>query len=337
LEHYENAKDFMVKLNESLSSGKKQPCTKCPCSITGIAPKASMDLDDYLMMGPICDREDKEESSGVPSYLPMNPVSSKSSPTKCAHNVCIFNRRFEAGVGTSLEHINTVKSAEVKPILRKHDPNSAYGSQEGRNMAVIRRRSNSVDSGRCFDALECISERTSSSTHNTITANSATASIDSLPTENSDDKKQTDKAEDFESKISKGVYPLSFVQDSPCSIARRLQLAPSKSANNRDSSSSNDSGVSTGSLKHCGTEFLEFETLVTPLAKVRHHSVGNRELLLFPPRRSKSSDPLQDLSFKFEKNILAPKSSSAEAEIPVSPTKKELHKGTFIFNLLLES
>ncbi|KAJ3647262.1 hypothetical protein Zmor_024789 [Zophobas morio] len=87
------------------------------------------------------------------------------------------------------------------------------------------------------------------------------------------------------------------VETSPChctqSIAvRRSSSVPCKS--NRDSSSSNDSGVF--ELPH-KTRLCTISTL---------------------PRRSKSSDPLRDLSFQFNK--ADGKSASAEAEVPVCPS-----------------
>lgn len=83
---------------------------------------------------------------------------------------------------------------------------------------------------------------------------------------------------------------------SPCHCAqqaiavRRSSSVPCKS--NRDSSSSNDSGV-----------FELPRRILCPTTL---------------PRRSKSSDPLRDLSFQFDKT--EGKSASAEAEVPVCPT-----------------
>ncbi|GJQ80044.1 hypothetical protein Trydic_g5023 [Trypoxylus dichotomus] len=80
--------------------------------------------------------------------------------------------------------------------------------------------------------------------------------------------------------------------DSTCSCnqaVRRSSSVPCKA--NRDSSSSNDSGV--------------FE-------------LPRRVTVQTLPRRSKSSDPLGDLSFQFQK--ADGKSASAEAEVPVCPS-----------------
>lgn len=109
---------------------------------------------------------------------------------------------------------------------------------------------------------------------------------------------------------------------------RRSSSVPCKSGNNRDSSSSNDSGVSTGSLKQRGGDFTEFELpLTTAMSARRHQTVAQKHrgsgcLHASLPRRSKSSDPLRELSFQFQMTKIPAKSSSAEAEVPICTTKK---------------
>lgn len=108
---------------------------------------------------------------------------------------------------------------------------------------------------------------------------------------------------------------------------RRSSSVPCKSGQNRDSSSSNDSGVSTGSLKQRGGDFAEFELpLTTSMSSRRHHHAINQQqqtncLHSSLPRRSKSSDPLRELTFQFQKVKIPAKSSSAEAEVPICPAK----------------
>ena len=119
---------------------------------------------------------------------------------------------------------------------------------------------------------------------------------------------------------------------------RRSSSVPCKSGNNRDSSSSNDSGVSTGSLKHRGADFAEFELPLTTSMSTRrhHHALQARHHAGMPltsclhaslPRRSKSVDPLREISFQFQKVKIPAKSSSAEAEVPICPGKKDGSKG----------
>jgi hypothetical protein len=119
---------------------------------------------------------------------------------------------------------------------------------------------------------------------------------------------------------------------------RRSSSVPCKSGNNRDSSSSNDSGVSTGSLKHRGADFAEFELPLTTSMSTRrhHHALQARHHAGMPltsclhaslPRRSKSVDPLREISFQFQKVKIPAKSSSAEAEVPICPGKRDSAKG----------
>lgn len=117
---------------------------------------------------------------------------------------------------------------------------------------------------------------------------------------------------------------------------RRSSSVPCKSGQNRDSSSSNDSGVSTGSLKQRGGDFAEFELpLTTSMSSRRHHHAMSQQTQIQTnclhsslPRRSKSSDPLRELTFQFQKVKIPAKSSSAEAEVPICPSKNG--KGTSI-------
>lgn len=111
---------------------------------------------------------------------------------------------------------------------------------------------------------------------------------------------------------------------------RRSSSVPCKSGQNRDSSSSNDSGVSTGSLRQRGGDFAEFELpLTTAKSSRRHHHAIHQQLQGSTvnclhsslPRRSKSSDPLRELTFQFQKEKIPAKSSSAEAEVPICPAK----------------
>lgn len=275
LTHYENVRDLRVQLD---SSGL---CTKCQCAQKQCEEAGN---EDYLLMGPISSPNDENNTSGEkvssPPYIPMNPIRNKCP---CSP----FNEPLSS----------ETRSATASPFLRRHDPTSCYLNEERRRMAQIRRRSNSMDSGRFVDGLECITERTVSS-QNTLTANSNTNSVDSLPSE----------------KVEVTPKPITKIRQAP---SRRSSSGP-VSKSNRDSSSSNDSGVSTGSLKNFGAGFLEFETILTPLSKVRTQSLGGvrRELT-----KSKSSDPLEELTFRFNKADI--KSSSAEAEVPICPPKKE--------------
>uniref|UniRef100_A0A0A9WXX4 Rho-guanine nucleotide exchange factor n=1 Tax=Lygus hesperus TaxID=30085 RepID=A0A0A9WXX4_LYGHE len=284
LEYYENLKDLRLRVDKC--------CTKCQSQHQNkareIATEKAKDEEEYLVMGPVCEARN---DPNVPPYLHMKPVN--NSP-KCSCPA----EPFKEPVSTQAQ------SAAASPCMRRHEASSCYATNERRRMAQIRRRSNSMDSGRYLDGLENINTKTSSSTHNTLTPNSQNNSVDSIPSEKQDTPK----------KVVPHIKP-DILND-----FRRPSSVPCKA--NRDSSASNDSGVSTGSLKNFGGGFLEFETIITPLSKVRQRSMDAMPLVL--PRRSKSSDPLEELTFKFNKAEI--KSSSAEAEVPICPPKKDCSK-----------
>ncbi|XP_041981774.1 uncharacterized protein LOC121735161 isoform X2 [Aricia agestis] len=100
---------------------------------------------------------------------------------------------------------------------------------------------------------------------------------------------------------------------------RRSSSVPSKSDKNRDSSSSNDSGVSTGSLKHHKGDFNEFEMPVTNAKSYKKH-LKNKTMrnsltpVHGPFVKSNSSDPMKNLTFQFEEVATMTKSNSCDVD-----------------------
>jgi hypothetical protein len=100
---------------------------------------------------------------------------------------------------------------------------------------------------------------------------------------------------------------------------RRSSSVPSKSDKNRDSSSSNDSGVSTGSLKHHKGDFNEFEMPITNAKSAKKHMKCKMIRKSLTPvhtafMKSNSSDPLKNLTFQFEEVSSLTKSNSCDAD-----------------------
>ncbi|XP_022116083.2 uncharacterized protein LOC110993952 [Pieris rapae] len=100
---------------------------------------------------------------------------------------------------------------------------------------------------------------------------------------------------------------------------RRSSSVPSKSDKNRDSSSSNDSGVSTGSLKHHRGDFNEFEMPVTNSRSSKNHMRNKQFRATLTPVhasfvKSSSSDPLKNLTFQFEEVATMAKSNSCDVD-----------------------
>lgn len=113
---------------------------------------------------------------------------------------------------------------------------------------------------------------------------------------------------------------------------RRSSSVPSKSDKNRDSSSSNDSGVSTGSLKHHKGDFNEFEMPVTNSKSCKKHVKNSKQIrraltpVHTPFVKSNSSDPLKNLTFHFEEVAILTKSSSCDVD---TLTRRKKRNGRF--------
>lgn len=100
---------------------------------------------------------------------------------------------------------------------------------------------------------------------------------------------------------------------------RRSSSVPSKSDKNRDSSSSNDSGVSTGSLKHHKGDFNEFEMPVTNAKSMKKHLKNTKQMRMSMTPvhafiKSNSSDPLKNLTFQFEEVATLTKATSCDVD-----------------------
>ncbi|XP_013180091.1 PREDICTED: protein Dok-7-like [Papilio xuthus] len=109
---------------------------------------------------------------------------------------------------------------------------------------------------------------------------------------------------------------------------RRSSSVPSKSDKNRDSSSSNDSGVSTGSLKHHRGDFNDFENIVPNSKSYKKHFKSNKQFrntltpVHTPFIKSNSSDPLKHLTFQFEEVATLAKSNSFDVDTLTRRKKK---------------
>ncbi|RVE48000.1 hypothetical protein evm_007312 [Chilo suppressalis] len=101
---------------------------------------------------------------------------------------------------------------------------------------------------------------------------------------------------------------------------RRSSSVPSKSDKNRDSSSSNDSGVSTGSLKHHKGDFKDFEMPITNCKSSKKHMKCSKQVkkTMTPVHsefvKSNSSDPMKNLTFHFGEIGAFTKSASCDVE-----------------------
>ncbi|KAL7287115.1 hypothetical protein TKK_0018732 [Trichogramma kaykai] len=191
------------------------------------------------------------------------------------------------------------------------------GSSSNLGVLALRKRSYSTESAHCLDE-----DKPSSPSSDNNEGNESNALADE-PTAK---EQQISVAQVHEppAKCS-SPQPLAAIK------IRRSSSVPSKAGHNRDSSSSNDSGVSTGSLCHRTGEFVEYEYPSAPVnTLVKKQSVSSMYRKSPPPacfhsslpRKSKSSE----LTFQFHKTKLPEKSSSAEADIPTCLPSKSSAK-----------
>lgn len=305
LEHYEKAKHLLKKagvtqneldgLTTKLEAPNTLPkktkiCTKCVhCQNTKQTGKKNKS-DEYLLMGP-SDSERATCQSTVKNlgYTPMCPNPNWSHSLKHPQSK------------------NTTSSSEKyvsSPTLHSDNILSSPKSQDI-DALRIEKKSNPIESEiRLDDVTECDSS---------IASHVTSSSLETL-------RNIAIDAHHLDSSSNAGANCTPPMRNKFMDNAqiKRSSSAPCK---NRDSSSSNDSGVSSCSMKH-----QDFESPITSThsghkymvhKKLRGNLPGCVHMSL--PRKSKSSDPLRDKMIKIH---VPGKSSSAEAEVPVLPPKQ---------------
>ncbi|XP_043253869.1 uncharacterized protein LOC122398232 [Colletes gigas] len=343
LEHYENSKDLLAKSGisqeeiekfadqikeetaESYTEDSSKICQKC-----GHVKDRE---NDYLVMNP----EKQTPKKPFPGYLPMQPahnacskeiLSRICSGIKSSSNPALSgSASTDAGKKRSDSEFRVPGSAMLSsPYLRRRyfDGNSTEPS--GNIGLLLRKRSYSAESAHYLDDEN-------HTFPSTLTIHKCSSEADKASLVTGDTHASCVNSE---TKIGQENGQISIASSQPSFIKiRRSSSVPSKTGHNRDSSSSNDSGVSTGSLSHRTAEFVEFELSIVPSTSTRKQNVLSVYRKSPPPtcyhsslpRKSKSSDPLRELSFQFQKIKIPTKSSSAEADIPTC-----LPKGAKGFN-----
>lgn len=300
---------------------------------------------NYLVMEP------RRRNPEVPGYLPMSPAPLSAAAAAAAEqpipapntelvqrkpNIQIINDK--SASNPSLHHV------EVDVHKHHDDGDDDDGDTRIPEMSVERKQL--INDRHILQ----INQPASSSKHMSVRARSASA----------DSSRFLEDNEDFESSETLCKASLTNIHDrsqqrrlsSPCvildaepptvnveetedemSVSLNTQSNPTNSVNirrsesvpckaqNRDSSSSNDSGVSTGSLRMRSKDFEPFEMAGAAIGMLKKHRNSLPCTHVTLPRRSKSTDPLKELSFHFRKIQIPEKSTSAEAEIPICPPK----------------
>ncbi|XP_050424964.1 uncharacterized protein LOC126836042 isoform X2 [Adelges cooleyi] len=308
--HYENAKNVLTKAGMApVAAASSGPCDKCGHHNKGRDESGCG--GDYMTMEPVNGRMVEAKRNLFPGYLPMSPATAQRDMLKNVLNKGLAEK------SASIPSLNEYKSdgTPVNKTLNRVDEPRKRSSSAGSSTTVS---SNRYDD---YDEEDDDVERENLSA--AATAEQPSSGRTSV---------NTSSAESVTSQIVKcpGGASRDDQQAAVLVHIRRSSSVPCK--NNRDSSSSNDSGVSTGSLRYRGAEFAEFELpLTTAMSTMRHKqtvagdkasSYGNGGCVHGSlPRRSKSTERLKELSFRFQKVNGPMKSSSAGAEVPVCMKK----------------
>lgn len=300
----------------------------------------------YIPMTPAGSSVTIDSNSSTPPPLPSKSEllkriigeKSASNPTLCAPAVDRSKKRPEQDKrvpgSAMMLHLQSVGS----PYKRKQlMDNSDLLPVDKRLMA--RKRSSSADSNRF---LEDNDEFNSTETLRKTSIDNIEGRRSSSPCIHQETEHCLDEAccgvknvtplapAETEDEASLSTLTSQNSQNSAHSVyIRRSASVPCK-GQNRDSSSSNDSGVSTGSLKQRVRELADFELPLTTSMSARRHqrqvipSNASSCVHASLPRRSKSFDPLREITFQFQKLKIPEKSTSAEAEVPIClPKPKE--------------
>jgi len=279
LENYENAKDILQRAG--ISRDELADVDQCP--------------EQYIVMEP-------GKKQPFPGYLSMTPAN--------------------------LGRASSIPALSSRPGHLSNDPMSSTTSlthSPGMSdlRALQRKRSSSADASRFLSddeegtlednenslSTETVQERLSVTQEESPSEATISDYTQLNPLHDSDSAKDlSTETDSTEMKERLMTLPRSNIEDlkdkQPAAVhIRRSSSVPCKTGHNRDSSSSNDSGVSAGS-----PYFPDLE----PKTACIHSSL---------PRRCKSSEPLKDV----KQNRSGPKSSSAEAEVPISiqPSRSE--------------
>lgn len=338
---YENAKHVLSKAGVQAGD---DACDKCGghkkqqrCAENGGGDEKSS--GDYMTMEPVNGRMAAQPAqprgSPFPGYLPMCPAGGANGCNKQQDMLKNIMNKGLAGKSVSIPSLN-------EQHKRSAAASDGGGGNDDDDVPVLRNKD--LDGG-LDEPRKRSSSAGSSSRHDGSEQLQRALQYDDVTTSLSAESVVTDKT-------CAATASCSGAQsdDSGCSGTvrddrqtalvhiRRSSSVPCK--NNRDSSSSNDSGVSTGSLRYRGADFAEFELpLTTAMSTVRHRRVA---VAADPgrshrrpdascvhgslPRRSKSIDRLKDLGgggFRFLKCAGPVKSSSAGAEVPVCLKKDD--------------
>lgn len=304
LEHYENAKDLLRRAGitqtelDAIGASLKPSsfasvdgggvCARCGNPPHEDRPRGGSS-DEYLLMEPKNIETDRSEIGKVPpaGYTPMSPIGTFAFHT--------LRHPTRGPVGRLLEE----KSASNPTLCASDEPRGGprEGETESRreSRAEYRKRSSSADSSRFLEDVEEF--------EGSVGSRGSASSLETL---------RDAAAERAACACAAGTYTQHAAGER---AEARAGEAPAAAAGARDSSSSNDSGVSSCSLRRAAGEPPRASGAAR---RALRHSRRDRPAAAAAARRARSQGPPRPAAAAG----LPLKSSSAEAEVPVLLVKQ---------------
>lgn len=270
---YENAKK-VLKREDLLSKHSSREDTNKENSI--LIPSGEKANENYLVM------EIQEKTKTFSGYISMHPVNSQSKANEPKRDLTLPSTQKAKKLLLHLEEKSYSNPDLNRPCLDFKPDSVANKSNTTSDCKLVFKKSLSVDSFRYIESEEA----------------SITIIEDEAPSMASTETYQEIKTVQA---ISSHSDCIVIKQPEHIKLVNvRHSESPTKQQN-RDSSSSNDSGVSTASA--VPKEYNEFELPLMSQIKKRRQLNQNKPCVHSSLiRRSKSFDPFGDLSFQFTQN-----------------------------------
>lgn len=263
----------------------------------------------------------QDEIDGLEDIPENEPLSSKSTPTKlCPTNYMCMKPQDTKTIQVLNKDVETPEKVYFESSFTE-------------NSKLTRRKSSSADflkkAEEFFDMTKSNSHKDMSTDINLLAKQNRYNNI-MLENYVYPERNPVVRKNNFSVKPEKPEKPAkpdtTFLSKFKDSVKiRRSSSAPSKSEKNRDSSSSSDSGVSTGSLKYPKYDMGDLEL---PITKHTCQNKLNRKTMDYSPVSitSTTSDPMQQISFKFHEQPNIIKSESFDSgTILRRPSKSALY------------
>lgn len=279
LEIYENAKEVLNRGNHSSAQASRVENNKENSSV--LIPSGEKTNENYLVM------EIREKEKTFPGYISMHPIHSQSKINETKRDSTLPSAHKAKKLLLRLEEKSFSNPDLNRPCLDYKSTSVTANKSSTRDHKLVFKKSSSVDSFRYIESNEA----------STTIVEDEPSSLAS--TETYQETKTVENNSSHSNKADCSTQPVKKHEHIKLVNVRHSE-SPTKLPN-RDSSSSNDSGVSTASA--VPKEYNEFELpLINQIKKRRQLSQNKPCVHSSLIRRSKSFDPFGDLSFNFTQN-----------------------------------